>query len=761
MIDPQTWLGWANYYAQQGLAVLPLRGKVPLTQRGVHDASRDPAQLAAWAQQYPGANIGVAIPDGKAVIDVDPRNDGETTIDNLERAHGQLPYAASPAANTGGGGWHLWLDVPLGHALPSNLGPGVDVKQTGGYVVAAPSIHPETGRPYAWLNGQLPHERTPQPLPQWLAAHAKPRGASRAKAVALDEIDDVRRDAAGWGLDPDLVVQDVSPEAIRQAVAAVAPIYAPGNRHHVRVKMGSVLNRLGWSADSVRAFGLALFDEYGGDNPDKIARSAVAGMQYPSGYFELCAMLPAGPLRENLQRALDGLHNPYGVHLREARAASAADVMSRLAAIEAKLEATPEAEREDEFFGWLAADSNGPPAPALVEGLDLAEGRTTGIAGLPHAGKTPLALTLALLIANGKPWLGRETQRRPVLYLNFEKGFDAVAKRERAARGLGLDPRSLYLLNLGDKGAFLNDKADTAAKLVAVVKRTIAKHGQAPMLIIDTLSNSVAGVEHNAAAYAEPLRELIVAARQIDRSVPVAVLLHCRKSLLGNLRPTLNDIEGSVQIVGICDAVIGLHKPDAANGNKVVISAVRTLADEHPPIEIEWAGGKDEPLTCTEVSERTVAKPKARTKTELQTRVYQDLVNAIESAPEGTHWSIPQLKAAARALKKDAQAREAFLVAVKIAVEDELIEPVGGTKKDPDAYRKLTAKELAARRKGLARTVELHERNALMVADSLLETDAVPIGAPGQAPSPTFGGFQNGTKSNVVHFPSGASPRGG
>ena len=79
------------------------------------------------------------------MVDIDPRNGGQ-----LDRT------LMTPTATvaTGGGGWHLYYRHP-GHpllpALPGHA--GVDVKADGGYVVAPPSIHPDTGRPYRWAGG--------------------------------------------------------------------------------------------------------------------------------------------------------------------------------------------------------------------------------------------------------------------------------------------------------------------------------------------------------------------------------------------------------------------------------------------------------------------------------------------------------------------------------------------------------------------------------------------------------------------------------
>ena len=53
-------------YIKRGLAVLPLepKGKRPLTTNGCKDATRDAAQIKAWWQRWPDANIGIAMGSG-------------------------------------------------------------------------------------------------------------------------------------------------------------------------------------------------------------------------------------------------------------------------------------------------------------------------------------------------------------------------------------------------------------------------------------------------------------------------------------------------------------------------------------------------------------------------------------------------------------------------------------------------------------------------------------------------------------------------
>src|SRR5690606_22440033 len=91
---------------------------------------------------------------------------------------------------------HLYFRYPddgtkIGRHIKIN-GAALDVLGDGGYVVAPPSIHPKTGKPYRWLN-----DREIAPLPDWLiavcAARAAP-GRPRMATVVGEVIPEGSRD---------------------------------------------------------------------------------------------------------------------------------------------------------------------------------------------------------------------------------------------------------------------------------------------------------------------------------------------------------------------------------------------------------------------------------------------------------------------------------------------------------------------------------------------------------------------------------------
>lgn len=170
----------AFHLTQFGFRVFPLMPgqKIPAVSkrdggRGCLDATDDEEIIAAWARRYPKANIGVACgqPSGCVVIDLDPRNGSAESIDRLKSR--KQTFTPTVTATTANGGTHFYYAYePALKNSKSVLAPGIDVKTTGGYVVAPPS-RLEGDRFYRWLNSPL-GENLPR-LPRWALEALKPK----------------------------------------------------------------------------------------------------------------------------------------------------------------------------------------------------------------------------------------------------------------------------------------------------------------------------------------------------------------------------------------------------------------------------------------------------------------------------------------------------------------------------------------------------------------------------------------------------------
>jgi len=153
-------------------------GKHPRTAHGVLDASSDPSMITTWLRKWPGANIGVACgPSGMIVLDVDSRHGGYDSLRALVDRYG-CDILNTVTSYTGGGGLHLVFKLPAGSQDITNgvskLGPGIDIRAAGGYIVVPPSRHAR-GRAYVWKGGHGPAERPAAPLPDSLSAHLRPK----------------------------------------------------------------------------------------------------------------------------------------------------------------------------------------------------------------------------------------------------------------------------------------------------------------------------------------------------------------------------------------------------------------------------------------------------------------------------------------------------------------------------------------------------------------------------------------------------------
>lgn len=190
-------------YAARGRTVFPCapNAKEPLTARGFHHATTDPAQIERWWRRWPRANV--AIPTGARsgiiVIDLDVRDgrDGFATLAGLERDLGTLP--ATLRITTPSGGEHRYFRAPIDVVLRNSAGrvagedaPGFDVRGEGGYVLAPPSI--VGGRPYV-VRDRMPLADLPA---RWIAALSPPKRELPAVPAWQPRDDDDRDRVSAW-----------------------------------------------------------------------------------------------------------------------------------------------------------------------------------------------------------------------------------------------------------------------------------------------------------------------------------------------------------------------------------------------------------------------------------------------------------------------------------------------------------------------------------------------------------------------------------
>lgn len=168
--------------AAEGFACFPIvpNEKRPLTANGFKDASLDPEQHRAWAEQYPNSNIAYATgaPSGRVIVldmDVKNKKSGAKSLVALEKKHGPLPETRT--AITQSGGAHFLFTYPEGMKIQCKVDfrDGIDIRADGGYCVAPPSAI--NGNEYEWVDPTTPIA----PAPAWLLEELAKQGTTRHK----------------------------------------------------------------------------------------------------------------------------------------------------------------------------------------------------------------------------------------------------------------------------------------------------------------------------------------------------------------------------------------------------------------------------------------------------------------------------------------------------------------------------------------------------------------------------------------------------
>lgn len=165
-------------YAQLGIPVFPCAAnqKIPATANGFKDATCNLAEIRGWDD---GLNIGTPTGQRWWVLDIDTRHGGDESLMALQDTHGPIP--ATLTAKTPSGGSHMFFAADARAVnTASKLGPGLDTRGAGGYVLIEGSFI--SGNPYQFFDWDVFEEMVPAlaKAPEWLMSAAF--GAQQRKA---------------------------------------------------------------------------------------------------------------------------------------------------------------------------------------------------------------------------------------------------------------------------------------------------------------------------------------------------------------------------------------------------------------------------------------------------------------------------------------------------------------------------------------------------------------------------------------------------
>lgn len=216
--------------AASGFPVFPLipNEKKPLIGGWQQKATTNAAQITAWWEDEPHANIGIPT-ERLLVVDVDPRKGGNATMAELRILDFEFPDTL--ASVTAGGGAHLIFSLPADAPLSGGndlLGQGVDVKSHGGFIVAPGSTI--DGKTYRWVPGHSPAQRTPSLAPGWMLERCqRPKRKSDLAGKAIVHEDEDAISAAEYWLAKH-APEAVEGERDNTAFAVAARLYDFGLR---------------------------------------------------------------------------------------------------------------------------------------------------------------------------------------------------------------------------------------------------------------------------------------------------------------------------------------------------------------------------------------------------------------------------------------------------------------------------------------------------------------------------------------------------
>lgn len=151
---------YAEAYLDAGFFPIPARGK--RTIKNSHHGRGKPLvtldEARKWSRLHPSANIAARLPRDIIGIDVDAYGSkpGEDTLIALEADLGALPATVVSTSRFDGVSGIRLFRLPEQYwavVWPGKAGPGVDIIWHGNrYVIAWPSIHPDTGDTYLWYD---------------------------------------------------------------------------------------------------------------------------------------------------------------------------------------------------------------------------------------------------------------------------------------------------------------------------------------------------------------------------------------------------------------------------------------------------------------------------------------------------------------------------------------------------------------------------------------------------------------------------------
>jgi hypothetical protein len=438
--------------AARGFWILPVRygDKRPAVKDWPNVATRDPDQITEWFESE-RRNIGIyagKFKDRKmVVIDVDNKNgkDGNASLDNLQLID-DLPNTMINHTPTGGRHLFFQTDETYRNSVEA-LGEGLDIRAYAGYVVG----------PGSFVNGEYTAKLEPvAELPNWFAEkinRARPKATVTDTGEArLDTPDAIER-ATTYLKDAELATEGEGGDATTFAVACCVMDFG------VSVQRCFDLMKMHWNDRCTPPWDEDdLTDKV--NNARKYRQTAVGSMSGEAQFGGALA-LPDYMVKQMMRGDPSAQRDGSG----------------------------PKQRLFFEMFDDIRPDVS---KPNLIEDM-LGIGEMSVLYGESNSGKTFLAIHIAMAIATGRGWNGKQVEQGPVLFIAAEGG-GSLRRRVEAYRKVngckgapfGLVPCPVNLLS-----------DDDLSELKKLIEEFTSEYGKPSLIVIDTLSRSMPGGNEN------------------------------------------------------------------------------------------------------------------------------------------------------------------------------------------------------------------------------------------------------------------------
>jgi hypothetical protein len=452
-----SFLEYALILASYGFHVFPLRpnSKVPQISEFPRLATQDAEKIREWWSDFPCANVGISTSAfgcrGEFILALDEDNkngkNGAETLENFRKAGFYLPPTFTQNTPTNGHHYLYLVNEPVRNSA-SSLGHGLDIRGMGGYIVGAGSVF--EGVQYTAEAFQM----IPM-APDWL----------KNKCLAVTENERAQDAKSNQKINPAINQERAVSQSI-QYLLQEAPIAVQNNAGD------TIAYRV---AAKLKDFGIPF---------------EMCFEQMVMHWNERC--LPPWDLGD-LERKV---RNAYKYGQNEIGSASPEVVFGVIApSLTGPVTSEEEISKSRFKFESLLDIEFGTSSSSLVEDW-LDEGAVSITFGDTNCGKTFFTLDMALHVAMGKEWNGKQVKQGAVLYIAAEGGGGIKKRISAFKRAFHLESSDIPF-RLLSSSIDLRNGAD-APLLISEIKAEGARiNGKFVLVVIDTLSRALSGGNEN------------------------------------------------------------------------------------------------------------------------------------------------------------------------------------------------------------------------------------------------------------------------